>query len=96
MPHLKYSAEALAAVRRFHSFLAPKNPRAAKRAGETIRDHLRLLRLTPDIGRPIEDTSLRELIIPYSDGGYIALYQHDIAADTVFVLAIRHQKEAGY
>lgn len=39
---------------------------------------------------------LRELVIPFGDSGYVALYLHDTNDDTVYVLAFRHQHEAGY
>jgi len=39
---------------------------------------------------------LRELVIPFGDSGYIALYRYDPIADAVYVLAFRHQKEVGY
>ena len=46
------------------------------------------------IGQPTSD-DLRELIIGQSKG-YVALYRFVIEIDTVVVLAIRTQKEAGY
>ena len=39
---------------------------------------------------------MRELIIPFGDSGYVALYRYDSKADTIYVLAFRHQKEAGF
>lgn len=49
----------------------------------------------PLIGRPTRE-DLRELVIGRSDRGYIALYRYVVALDTVFVLAIRAQREGGY
>jgi len=49
----------------------------------------------PLIGR-LTHTDLRELVIGQGAHGYIALYRHVIALDTVFVLAIRAQREAGH
>jgi plasmid stabilization system protein ParE len=40
------------------------------------------------------DSEYRELPIDFGDTGYIALYRYE--ADDVTVLAVRHQKEAGY
>jgi plasmid stabilization system protein ParE len=55
------------------------------------------LETNPDIGRPLDDhPELRELIIDFGDSGYVALYRHQAETDTVYVLAFRHQKEAGY
>jgi plasmid stabilization system protein ParE len=39
-------------------------------------------------------SEFRELPIDFGDTGYIALYRFE--HDAVIVLAIRHQKEAGY
>ena len=52
----------------------------------------------PGIGRPFSEQPdlLRELSIPFGASGYVALYRHEPADDAVYVLAFRHQKEAGY
>ena len=56
-----------------------------------------ILETEPEIDRPVDDLpELRELMIPFGDSGYVALYRHEVIADTVPVLAFRHQKEAGY
>ncbi|MCW0465800.1 type II toxin-antitoxin system RelE/ParE family toxin [Xanthomonas sacchari] len=49
----------------------------------------------PLIGR-LTRHDLRELVIGQGAQGYIALYRYVVALDTVFVLAIRAQREAGY
>lgn len=78
-------------------FLSGKTREAAKRAGHSIARQFLLLEKTPDIGRPLpEMPELRELVIPFGDSGYVALYRHEPADDAVYVLAFRHQKEAGY
>lgn len=33
---------------------------------------------------------------PFGDSGYVALYSHAEDRDAVYILASRHQKEAGY
>ncbi|WP_439651027.1 type II toxin-antitoxin system RelE/ParE family toxin [Parazoarcus communis] len=77
--------------------MATKAPEAARRAGQAIERQLRLLETAPDIGRPFpEMPELRELVIAFGDSGYVALYRHEPTADAVYVLAFRHQKEAGY
>jgi len=49
------------------------------------------------IGRPFEDEpSLRELIVDFGDTGYVALYRYDPPTNAAFILAFRHQREAGY
>jgi len=49
----------------------------------------------PLIGCPTRD-DMRELVIGRDSRGYIALYRYVAAVDTVFVLAIRAQREGGY
>lgn len=50
---------------------------------------------SPLIGRPVYDDK-RELVIGRHSRGYVALYRYIAAIDTVFVLAVRSQREAGY
>ena len=54
-----------------------------------------VLQYNPLIGRAVS-TDTRELIIGRNARGYMALYRYIEAVDTVFVLAIRSQREAGY
>jgi len=82
---------------RCRRFLAAKNPQAATRAAQAIKRRFAQLETAPDIGRPfLERPELRELVIRFGDSGYVALYRHEPAEDAVYVLAFRHQKEAGY
>ncbi|HEX7643076.1 MAG TPA: type II toxin-antitoxin system RelE/ParE family toxin [Burkholderiaceae bacterium] len=84
-------------MERCRQLLATKSRQAAKRAGQAIERQLALLESSPDIGRPFSDLpELRELMIEFGDSGYVALYRHEPAYDTIYVLAFRHQKEAGY
>jgi plasmid stabilization system protein ParE len=67
-------------------------------AGERIRevfDAFDVLQTNPLIGRPAS-SGKRELIIGRRRQGYVALYRYVPEVDTVFVLAIRSQREAGY
>ena len=54
-----------------------------------------VLEQNPLIGRPVK-MDLRELVIGRRAHGYVALYRDVEEVDTVFVLAIRGQKESGY
>jgi len=62
---------------------------------EDIMRAIDVLERNPLIGRPIR-ADLRELVIGRRTRGYVALYRYVAELDTVFVLAIRGQKEAGY
>jgi plasmid stabilization system protein ParE len=62
---------------------------------EEIIRAIDVLETNPRIGRPIR-ADLRELVIGRRARGHVALYRYVAELDTVFVLAIRGQKEAGY
>jgi plasmid stabilization system protein ParE len=97
MPRVVITEGAGRGLERCRQFLAAKNPQAAKRAGQSIERQFSMLETNPDIGRPFSDLpELRELVIGFGDSGYVALYRYEPADDAVYVLAFRHQKEAGY
>jgi plasmid stabilization system protein ParE len=83
-------------MERCPDFLLEKNPMPAGRAAEPIERQLQMLVAHPETGRPhAELPELRELLIPFADTGYIALYRYIEAEETAVMLAFRHQKEAG-
>lgn len=97
MPRVIVTEGASQGLERCRRFLTGKSPEASKRAGQAIERRFLLLEQTPDMGRPFpEQPELRELVIPFGDSGYVALYQHEPTHDAVYVLAFRHQREAGY
>lgn len=97
MPRVIVTEGAALGLEHCRQFVATKNPLAVKRAGQIIERQFALLETTPDIGRPLPELpELRELIINFGDSGYVVLCRHEPADDTVYVLAFRHQKEAGY
>ena len=67
---------------------------AADRIDEIV-SALSVLEGNPYIGRQTTG-DLRELIIGQQSKGYVALYRFVAEIDTVFILAVRAQKEAGY
>jgi len=96
VPHLIWTPPALADVQRLYRFLAPKDAEAARRAVKAIRAGAKILAHQPRIGRPVEDMDpeFREWPIDFGNSGYVVLYRLD--GDRVSILAVRHQKEAGY
>jgi len=76
-------------------FLVSDMPEHAVRTVDPIMDALNILQDHPNIGRPLQ-LPLRELVISRGRTGYVALYEYDAQADVVVVLAIRHQRQAGY
>jgi plasmid stabilization system protein ParE len=89
------SGRALADLERLFEFLGETDPRSAAVAVETIRDGISILERHPYIGRPAEH-GLRELVISRGRTGYLALYEVVEPEDLILVLALRHQREAGY
>ena len=95
MARLSYSAQALADLLRLTEFLLESDPAVAAATADLIEEAIMLLRRHPLIGRPAEH-GLRELVISRGRTGYVALYDYEDADDAVPILAIRHQREAGY
>ena len=50
---------------------------------------------SPMIGRPVKGGK-RELVIGKGTRGYVALYRYVASIETVFVLALRAQRESGF
>ena len=61
-----------------------------------IRQSVKVLSIQPGMGRPVEgmDDEFRDWIIDFGDSGHLARYRPD--AEKVIILAVRHQKEAGF
>ena len=95
MAQLIYTPRALADLERLVDFLRESESVAALETIELITEAVAILANHPGIGRPAEQ-ELRELVISRGVTGYLALYSYEAAHDTVLVLAIRHQREAGY
>ena len=71
------------------------DPVAALATYDLITRALAILVEHPLIGRPVAEGH-RELIISRGESGYLALYDFLERDDRVVILAIRHQREAGY
>jgi plasmid stabilization system protein ParE len=84
-------------MERCRQFLVGRDILATTRAAAAIERQILLLESNPEIGRPLdEQPELRELVIGFGEAGYVALYRYVPGEDAAFVLAFRHQKEAGY
>lgn len=96
MPRVVFAPAALQDLERLRAFLRPKSPSAAKRAGEAIIQGVQDLSIHPRMGRMIEDLpeQYRDWLIDFGDSGYVTRYRVD--DDVVTILAVRHQKEAGF
>ncbi|MDR2884721.1 MAG: type II toxin-antitoxin system RelE/ParE family toxin [Deferribacteraceae bacterium] len=97
MPHIiKWTRNALNGLERIYAFLAEIDKDVAIAAIKAIREKTLLLEQFPNAGRPADDLEPehRELVIPFGASGYILVYE--VYDDYLVVLAIKHQKEAGY
>ena len=95
MAKLIYSEQALTDLERLTDFLIDKDPAAAAETLELIEEAVDLLIRHPLVSRPVEH-ELRELVISSGRTGYVVLYGLEEIQDAVLILAIRHQREAGY
>ena len=95
MARLIYARQALEDLERLTHFLLESDPKAASETFSLIEEAIDVLQRHPLIGRPAE-AGLRELVISRGQTGYVALYSYELDEDAVLVLAIRHQREAGY
>ena len=95
MAKLIYSSKALADIEALTDFLSASDPAAAAETAALICEAVGLLGKHSLIGRTIEH-GLRELVISRGKTGYIALYRFREADNVILILAIHHQREAGY
>lgn len=95
MPQVIFAPAAIRDLQRLRGFLHPKSADAARRAGEAIGQGLKVLGAHPRMGRLVDDLPepFREWLIDFGNSGYVVRYRID--ADTVTILTIWHQKEAG-
>jgi len=89
-----FSPDALSDIERVREFLDIKNPDAAKRALRTIFTALETVHGSPGLGRPTEDSEIRQIVIRFGAAGYIARYAILPETGDVLVLRIWHGREA--
>jgi len=95
MTRIELAPEVFDDFDRFFEHMAKYDVGAApERIGE-ILEAVQILTHSPLIGRPVKDGK-RELVIGRASRGYVALYRYVAAIDTVFLLAVRSQRESGY
>ncbi len=95
MARIELAAEVFDDVDRFFDHMAQfEIEDAPARIGDIVQA-VQILARSPLIGRPVKGGK-RELVIGQDSRGYVALCRFVPDIDTVFVLAIRTQREAGY
>lgn len=95
MARLIYSRKAFADLDRLVDFLLETASVAAVETAELISEAVQILGNHPFVGRPAEH-DMRDLTVSRGRTGYLVLYSYEEAYDVVLVLAVRHQREAGY
>jgi len=92
-----FDVEALDDLERIFEFNFARDPATALEHVGAIRSAVLILEAHPEIGRPAGgSSSLRELVISHGRTGYVALYEYSPVEKLVRILAVRHQREAGY
>jgi plasmid stabilization system protein ParE len=92
---VEVSTRALRDLERRFDFVAGADPERALAQLSSVRTVFAVLADHPLLGRVAED-GRRELVLSRGKYGYIAKCRWLPAEDVVLILAIRHQREAGY
>lgn len=82
-------------LQRLREFIFPHNRIAANRAVTVIKSSIKMLSRYKYVGKPAEDVpGYYDVVIPFGVSGYVLRYR--IEGDTVFIVTIKHGKEAGF
>ena len=92
-----FDIEALDDLERIFEFNFERDPATALEHVDKVRSAVMILDAHPHIGRPLSrGSTLRELVISHGKSGYVALYEYSPVEQLIRVVAVRHQREAGY
>jgi addiction module RelE/StbE family toxin len=94
---LSYSRQALKDLQGISDYLLEQGEDAQDvlHTLDLIDEAIGILARHPLIGR-LAESDLRELLISHGRTGYIALYSWEADYDAVLLLALRHQRQAGF
>ena len=95
MGRVEVTVRALRDLERLFDFVAEADPERALGQLSSVRAAFEVLADHPLLGRVAED-GRRELVLSRGRYGYIAKYRWLPSEDVVLILAVRHQREAGY
>lgn len=92
------SDAARAGMSRCQAYLRERSQPAAARAQIIIREGIKKLKDFPYHGRPYHRSpaDLRELVIHFGKGAYLALYRYDQREKTIYIVGFRHGAEEDY
>ncbi|MCF6234977.1 MAG: type II toxin-antitoxin system RelE/ParE family toxin [Gammaproteobacteria bacterium] len=88
---ITYTPEAIRDLIRLREFIENKNPQAAQRVAETIRNKIQQLKTFPLMGVEVEEAPDPEMIRDLIMGHYIVRYL--VHSNEVHILRIWHHKE---
>ena len=95
---VRLTLEAVEDLKRLQALLIERDPAAAERALDAIDSAFVLLEHSPFSCRkawPGDRPLLRELVIPFGNAGYVALFEIDDPRH-ISIPAVRHQREEDY
>ena len=95
MLNIVFSRHAVEDLNRLTDFLIDVDIKAASETVHLIEEAVSILSHHPFVGRLIQEP-IRELVISRGATGYVALYSVEEDKNIVLILAIRHQREAGF
>lgn len=97
MSRVIITERAVQGLEQCRQFVIETNPQTAMRAGKAIKSQFDLLEAEPKIGRPLDDFWI------CVDSSFLleeqvrsTLPSDEKSKDSVYILAFRHQKTAGY
>lgn len=92
---IEWLVPAILDLQRLREFLQQHNPQAAQRVVKIITAAVAPLVVNPRIGKPVEDLpDYYDIYLPFGASGYVLRYR--IAGDTLFIIALKHCREAGF
>jgi plasmid stabilization system protein ParE len=89
---LKWSPAALDDIERLVAFLDHHSVAAGNQAAELILQAARRLLQTPNIGRPLDNSEMRDWFAPFGASAYVLRYRIDSKND-VFIIRVWHSRE---
>ena len=94
MAEIKWLPEAVSDLHRLHTFLQEHDQKAADNASGRILEGVKLLKVTPRLGRPMsnDDVDRRELFMSFGAGAYVIRYRFE-GDNSVIIIRIWHSKE---
>ncbi len=94
MTRIELAPEVLGDLDRFVEHMVSARAEDVDQRIEELLGALQILAHSPLIGRAVR-SGKRELVIGTGSRGHVARYRHVEAIDTVFILAVRGQREVG-